>query len=283
MMTDDKTVRSIHAANLVRLAPRAADTHKGQLGHVLVIAGDLGMGGAGLLCAQAALRCGAGMVSLATRQQHLSAALSRLPEVMTHAINSSAELQAPLQCASVLVVGPGLGNAAWARTLLSNAAQSALQQVWDADALNLLADGFCSPPKQGILTPHPGEAARLLNTSTAQGQADRNSAAVRIAQRYNAITVLKGHHSLIATPEGELSRVERGHPVMAGAGFGDVLSGVIGALLAQHLAPYAAACLAVWLHACAGERLASQGRGLIASDMCDSIRLLLEEHSPCQA
>lgn len=283
MMSDDKPVRSIHADNLVRLAPRAADTHKGQLGHVLVIAGDIGMGGAGLLSAQAALRCGAGMVSLATRPEHLSAALSRLPEVMTLAIHSGVELQTSLQRASVLVVGPGLGQSAWSRALLSTSAQSTAPQVWDADALNLLADGVCCQPANCILTPHPGEAARLLNISTAQVQADRNSAALRIAQRYNAITVLKGHHSLIATAEGELSRVERGHPVMAGAGFGDVLSGVIGALLAQHLAPYAAACLAVWLHACAGEHLAEKGRGVAASDMCNSIRLLLEEHSPCQA
>lgn len=283
MMTDNQPVRSIHADNLMRLAPRAMDTHKGQLGHVLVIAGDLGMGGAGLLSAEAALRCGAGMVSLATREQHLSAALSRLPEVMTHAIRSSAQLVTPLEQASVLVVGPGLGQSPWSRALLSCAAQREVLQVWDADALNLLASGFCTAPKQAILTPHPGEAARLLNISTSQVQADRNSAALRIAQGYNAITVLKGHHSLIASPTGELSCMERGHPVMAGAGFGDVLSGVIAALLAQGLPAYAAACLAVWLHACAGEQLASQGRGVAASDMCQSIRHLLEEHSPCQA
>ncbi len=114
-------------------------------------------------------------------------------------------------------------------------------------------------------------------------QADRNNTALQIADRYNAITVLKGHHSLIATPEGELSCVKRGHPVMAGAGFGDVLSGVFAALLAQGLPTYSAACLGVWLHACAGEQLAKQGRGLVASDMCLAIRLLLEEHSPCQA
>ena len=282
-MTDDTPVRSIHAANLEHLAPRAADTHKGQLGHVLVIAGDLGMGGAGLLSAQAALRCGAGMVSLATREQHISAALSRLPEVMACAIRASSELRAPLQRATVLVVGPGLGQSAWSRALLSSAAQRTIMQVWDADALNMLADNICSQPQQCILTPHPGEAARLLKITTAQVQADRCAAVLAIAHRYNAVTVLKGHHSLIATPKGELSRVERGHPVMAGAGFGDVLSGVIAALLAQGLPAYSAACLAVWLHACAGEQLASQGRGLAASDMCERIRQLLEEHSPCQA
>ena len=123
----------------------------------------------------------------------------------------------------------------------------------------------------------------MLNISTAQVQANRNNAALQIAQRYNAITVLKGHHSLIATPEGKLSWVERSHSVMAGASFGDVLSGVIAALLAQGLSAYSAACLAVWLHACAGERLAKYGCDLAASDMCLTIRLLLEEHSPCQA
>lgn len=282
-MTDDTPVRSIHAANLEHLAPRPVDCHKGQLGHVLVIGGDVGMGGAGLLSAQAALRCGAGMVSLATREQHISAALSRLPEVMACAIRASAELRAPLQRATVLVVGPGLGQSPWSRALLSNAAQHKVIQVWDADALNMLADTICSQPQQCILTPHPGEAARLLKTTTAQVQTDRCAAVLAIAQRYNAVTVLKGHHSLIATPQGELSRVERGHPVMAGAGFGDVLSGVIAALLAQGLSAYPAACLAVWLHACAGEQLASQGCGLVASEMCERIRQLLEEHSPCQA
>ena len=282
-MTADTPVRSIHAANLEPLAPRPIDCHKGQLGHVLVIGGDVGMGGAGLLSAQAALRCGAGMVSLATREQHIGAALSRLPEVMACAIRASAELRAPLQRATVLVVGPGLGQSPWSRALLSNAAQHKVIQVWDADALNMLADTICSQPQQCILTPHPGEAARLLKTTTAQVQTDRCAAVLAIAQRYNAVTVLKGHHSLIATPQGELSRVERGHPVMAGAGFGDVLSGVIAALLAQGLSAYPAACLAVWLHACAGEQLASQGRGLVASEMCERIRQLLEEHSPCQA
>lgn len=282
-MAINNSIRSIHAGNLPRLAPRAPDTHKGQLGHVLVIAGDLGMGGAGLLSSEAALRCGAGMVSLATRKQHISASLSRLPEVMAWGIDSSATLSKPLQRASVLVVGPGLGQSAWSRSLLGSAVQADLPQIWDADALNLLASGFCQPAKHCILTPHPGEAARLLNISSAQVQADRNSAALRIAERYNAVTVLKGHGSIIATADGQLSRVERGHPVMAGAGFGDVLSGVIGALIAQGLTPYPAACLAVWLHACAGERQAKQGRGVIASDLCHSIRLLLEEHSPCQA
>ncbi|WP_407651288.1 NAD(P)H-hydrate dehydratase [Denitrificimonas halotolerans] len=278
-----KNIRSIHAGNLPRLTPRLPDTHKGLLGHVLIIAGDLGMGGAGLLSAQAALRCGAGMVSLATREQHVSAALSRLPEVMTLAINSSAQLRPPLQRASVIVVGPGLGQTAWSRALLSTATQQSVPQVWDADALNLLAQGICNQPQQCILTPHPGEAARLLNIRTAQVQANRNNAALQIAERYNAVVVLKGHHSLIATPAGDLSCVERGHPVMAGAGFGDVLSGVIAALLAQGLPAYSASCLAVWLHACAGEHLARQGRGLAASDMCHTISTLLEEHSPCQA
>ena len=201
-MTDDTPVRSIHAANLEPLAPRPVDCHKGQLGHVLVIGGDIGMGGAGLLSAQAALRCGAGMVSLATREQHIGAALSRLPEVMACAIRASAELRAPLQRATVLVVGPGLGQSPWSRALLSNAAQHKVIQVWDADALNMLADTICSQPQQCILTPHPGEAARLLKTTTAQVQTDRCAAVLAIAQRYNAVTVLKGHHSLIATPQG---------------------------------------------------------------------------------
>ena len=133
-----------------------------------------------------------------------------------------------------------------------------------------------------LVTPHPGEAARLLNCSTAQVQADRPTAALALARRYQAVVVLKGGGSLIATPDGRLALCDHGHPVMAGAGLGDVLAGLIGALLGQGLDGFAAACLGVWLHARAGESLAEQGRGLAASDLLAPIRQLLEEFCPCQ-
>src|SRR5690606_31603133 len=155
-------------------------------------------------------------------------------------------------------------------------------QVWDADALNLLAAGLLAPPAgDWLVTPHPGEAARLLGCSSAQVQADRPAAALELARRLNAVVVLKGLGSLVATPGGELHLCDRGHPAMAGAGLGDVLAGLLGALLAQGLEPEAAARLGVWLHARAGERLGGAGRGLAAADLIEDIRHLLEEHSPC--
>jgi NAD(P)H-hydrate epimerase len=130
-----------------------------------------------------------------------------------------------------------------------------------------------------VITPHPGEAARLLGISTAAVQADRPAAARALAQRYQTVCVLKGAGTLLADPIGQLLLCDRGHPVMAGAGLGDVLAGLIGALLAQGLPALAAASLGVWLHARAGERLAEQGYGLAASDLCAAIRQLLQEQS----
>lgn len=265
------------------LPARSAQAHKGDFGHVLVVGGDLGTGGAVLLSAEAALRCGAGLVSVATRPEHVAAGLARLPEVMCLGVSSANQLVSVLERASVLVVGPGLGQAAWGRSLLSAVANADQPQVWDADALNLLARTPLALPSGSILTPHPGEAARLLGISTEAVQADRPGAARKLARRYASVSVLKGAGSLVADPSGRLALCERGHPAMAGAGLGDVLTGVLGALLAQGQDAWRAACLGVWLHACAGERLGVEGRGLAASDLAPVIRELLEEHSACQA
>lgn len=267
--------------NLPRLAPRPRTAHKGQLGHLLVVGGDLGFGGAALLAAESALRSGAGLVSLATRMEHIAASLVRRPEVMCVGVASANQLLALTEKVDVLVVGPGLGQGAWGRALLSVAADRTVPQVWDADALNLLAVGLAQPPSAGVMTPHPGEAARLLGVSTAEVQADRPKAALALAQRFNLCVVLKGAGSLVAAPNGRLALCDRGHPAMAGAGLGDVLAGLLGALLAQGMDSFDAGCLAVWLHASAGETLGALGRGIAASDLIPTIRQLLEEISPC--
>ena len=269
------------AGCLTKLPPRRRTTHKGQLGHLLVIGGDRGFAGAALLAAESALRAGAGLVSLATRGEHVAAALARRPELMCAPVASANQLCPLVAAADVLVVGPGLGQMAWGRSLLSAAINGSQVQVWDADALNLLAAGQASLPAGAVLTPHPGEAARLLGCSAAQVQADRPAAAQELARRYQAVIVLKGAGTLIASPQGQLAVCSNGHPAMAGAGFGDVLAGLIGALLAQGLPAYAAACLAVWLHARAGEQLALLGRGMAASDLLPAIREQLEVFSPC--
>ncbi|WP_223447603.1 MULTISPECIES: NAD(P)H-hydrate dehydratase [Pseudomonas] len=275
------TARRLTAANLSRPAPRTPTSHKGRFGHVLLIGGDRGLGGAILLSAQSALRSGAGMVSVATRSEHVSAALARIPEAMVLGTSSANQLMGLLQKVSVLVVGPGLGQAGWGRSLLSAAANAPLPQVWDADALNMLAEDRVSLPKSCVLTPHPGEAARLLGMSTAQVQADRPAAAHALSKKYTAVVVLKGAGSLIAHPDGRLALCHQGHPAMATAGLGDVLAGLVGALLAQGMEAFDAACLAVWLHANAGEQQGKSGRGLAASDLIPAIRQLLEEQAPC--
>jgi len=273
--------RRLSAAGIPCLPPRAPTVHKGQLGQVLVAGGDRGFAGATLLTAQSALRSGAGLVSLATRHEHLAAAQARLPEVMSVGVASANQLMRLGSAASVWVVGPGLGQAAWGRSLLSAALVSSAAQVWDADALNLLAAAPSKLPANTVLTPHPGEAARLLGVSTTEVQANRPAAARALASRYDAVCVLKGAGTLIADPAGQLWLCDRGHPAMAGAGLGDVLAGLLGALRAQGLPAVEAACLAVWVHALAGERQAQQGNGLAASDLCAAIRQVLQEQGEC--
>lgn len=271
------------AGDLLPLVPaRQPTTHKGQLGHLLVVGGDQGTGGAALLSAQSALRTGAGMVSLATRAEHVAAAQTRLPEVMSLATASANQLHVLADKVTVWVVGPGLGQGAWGRSLLSAAAAAGGAQVWDADALNLLAAGVVHIAPGCVITPHPGEAARLLGISTAVLQADRAAAARALAQRYEVVCVLKGAGTLVADPGGRLLVCDRGDPAMAGAGLGDVLAGLIGALIAQGCSPWQAACLGVWIHAGAGETLAHKGNGLAASDLCDAIRHLLQERAACR-
>lgn len=282
LATSKPVARRLVASELPQLAPRARNVHKGQLGHVLVAGGDLGFGGAVLLSAEAALRSGAGLVTLATRPAHVLASLSRRPEVMVQAVAGSEDVRALREQASVVVLGPGLGQGDWGQALASALATSPVPQVWDADALNLLAAGRIPPPSAPwIMTPHPGEAARLLDCSVADVQAARLDAARTLAQRWQCVVVLKGAGSLLVTPAGEAWLCDRGHPVMAGAGLGDVLAGLLGALLAQGMHCDTAVRLGVWLHARAGEQLAGQGRGVAASDLIPLIRQLLEEHSPC--
>ncbi|KPY06766.1 YjeF-like protein [Pseudomonas tremae] len=275
------SAKRLDTHNLPLLAPRPRTAHKGMFGRVLVIGGDHGFGGAALLSAESALRSGAGMLTLATRAEHIPAALTRMPEIMSAAISSANQLMALIEPASVLVVGPGLGQDAWGRSLLSAAANAERPQVWDADALNRLATGQVSLPANSVITPHPGEAARLLGVAIKDIQADRLGAVRALARKFNTVCVLKGSGSLIADAGGQVALCDRGHPAMATAGLGDVLAGLIGALMAQHLTPFDAACLAVWLHASAGQKLGETGRGLAASDIIPAIRQLLEELQPC--
>ncbi len=258
--------------------PRNAASHKGSYGRVLVIGGDRGMAGAAALAGEAALRCGAGLVSVATRPEHVAAVVARTPELMVSGVQSGLELQPLVDGASVLVVGPGLGGSAWSEQLLQIALASDKPVVVDADALNLLSQGRLPEDgsrKNWVLTPHPGEAARLLGIEGAQVQSDRFAAARALQQRYGGAVVLKGNGSLVAGSE-QIGLSEYGNPGMATGGMGDVLSGVLGALLGQGFSPLDAATLGVCLHGAAADMAAEEGeRGLIASDLFPVLRQLL--------
>ena len=255
-------------------APRRRSAHKGHFGHVLVIGGDAGFSGAVRLAAEAAARVGAGLVSVATRAAHAALINLTRPEIMSHGIETAKDLGALLRRASVVAVGPGLGQSPWAIQLFEAACEYDLPMVVDADALNLLAKmPVCR--NNWILTPHPGEAARLLETSVADIQRDRFAAVKALAARYGGVCVLKGAGSLI--DDGAVTTVNTtGNPGMASGGMGDVLSGVVAGLIAQGLDPAPAARAAVALHGAAADRAATAGeRGMLAGDLMQHLRALV--------
>jgi NAD(P)H-hydrate epimerase len=268
---------------LQKLAPRVADAHKGDFGHVMIIGGDTGYGGAALMAAEAAARTGAGLVSIATRPEHIPAILARRPEVMACGVVSGQELEPWLARPSVLVVGPGLGRSPWSEQMLQQAAKSGLPMVLDADALNILAAGRVIPAgtkrENWLLTPHPGEAARLLGVNTADVQADRYAFVQTIQQRYGGAVILKGAGSLVAAKNGLTGVVTEGNPGMATGGMGDVLSGILGGLLAQGLSITESAQLGACLHAAAADLAADEvgQRSLLATDLIPYLCQLLSE------
>jgi NAD(P)H-hydrate epimerase len=264
------------------LPPRRHDGQKGDYGHVLVIGGNHGMAGAARLAAEGAARLGAGRVSVATRAVHAPFLALDRPELMVHAVESIDSLQPLLERATVIVMGMGLGQDEWACTLFDAVMQAQQPKVIDADALNRLAAAPLRMDDSSVLTPHPGEAARLLQTDIGSVQNDRCAAIHALRERFGGTWVLKGAGSLILWKYG-LFQCTHGHPGMASGGMGDVLSGMIGALLAQGLDSSDAARLGVALHAVAGELAAKRngGRGLLALDLLPHARRLLEELCPC--
>jgi NAD(P)H-hydrate epimerase len=257
------------------LSPRHPNAHKGEHGHVLCAGGEAGMGGAVRLCAEGALRTGVGLASVATRGEGVVALVAARPEAMTHAVEQGDALLALAERASVLAVGPGLAQGEWGRGLYAAALASGKPLVLDADALNLLAEKPRRLP-QAILTPHPGEAARLLQADKAAVQADRFAAAESLARQYGCVVVLKGAGTIVAAP-GEIPVViAAGNPGMATGGMGDLLSGVIAALQAQGLPAFRAAAAGALLHSAAGDEAARVGgeRGLLPSDLFPHLRRL---------
>ncbi len=257
------------------LKPRRRTAHKGAYGTVLVIGGDNGMSGAVRLAGEAAARVGAGLVSLATRQNHATMIAAARPELMSYGVEEAVDLAPRLTRATVVAIGPGLGQSLWAQKLFDAAIACSLPLVVDADGLNLLANNpECHD--NWILTPHPGEASRLLQISTQEIEADRFNAARRLQKQYGGVVILKGAGTLIcANTDGPLDVCVAGNPGMATGGMGDVLTGVIAGLIAQGLSLADAARVGVSLHAHAGDLAAADGeRGLLASDLMAPLRRL---------
>ena len=247
------------------LPPRSRAAHKGHFGHVLVVAGGEGMAGAGLLAASAALRTGAGLVTLATHPSHAPSLAAYQPELMIQGVSDADALTSLLERATVVAVGPGLGQSQWSEGLLNRVMDSALPMVMDADALNMLAERPSKLPN-AILTPHPKEAARMLGAEVVRP--DRLEVLHMLQDRYQSVVVLKGAATLVH--DGKRALINgTGSPAMATAGMGDALTGCIAGLVAQGLDLGHAAAQGVAHHGRAGEWAAADlGEvAVIASDV----------------
>lgn len=258
------------------LKPRTKNWHKGLSGHVLIVGGDKGLSGAVRMAASAALRVGAGLVSVATHIEHAALINSQYPEIMSHGISQVSDLDPLLKKANIIVLGPGLGQSAWSKEVWSYVIANPHPMIVDADGLNFLAQ-YPQQHSHWILTPHPGEAARLLKDANAETvQKDRLNAINQLHQQFNGVCILKGAGSLIKG-KGIAGLCRYGNPGMATAGMGDLLSGVLGGLLAQNITASMEdiAKLGVVMHALAGDLAAEHGeRGMMATDLLPYLRYL---------
>jgi NAD(P)H-hydrate epimerase len=277
---------------LANVEPRQRTAHKGHCGHVMIIGGNTGYGGAVMLASKAAARIGAGLISVITQPEHRTPLLASTPEVMVHCPESLTDIQVLLSKANVIVIGPGLGINAWSQKMLYAALSSQKPLVLDADALNLISENSHfrtmletlehTIKDTYVFTPHPGEAARLLETDTKTIQYNRLESLQILRKKLGGNIVLKGSGSLIMTHQNQISVCPYGNPGMASGGMGDVLSGIIGSLIAQGFDAGFALELSVALHARAADISTEQDgeRGLLASDLIPVARSLL--NSKCQ-
>jgi|SaaInl5LU_22_DNA_1037371.scaffolds.fasta_scaffold15863_2 ADP-dependent NAD(P)H-hydrate dehydratase / NAD(P)H-hydrate epimerase len=234
--------------------PRFANAHKGAYGHLLIVGGNLGMSGAVSLAAEAALTLGVGKISVATRQSSLAPLLSRVPEVMARQVDHYNDLKHLIDQCTAIVIGPGLGTDAWAEQMLLRVLSEDIPVVVDADAIRLIAAAIVKPTQDRIcFTPHPGEAALVLNCSTAEIQEDRFKALSQLENAFSGHWLLKGNGSLLTNGEGPASLNRTGNPGMASGGMGDVLSGLIGSILAQGYGVQESAEAAVFIHGAAAD------------------------------
>lgn len=281
-MTNHAEPITLH--QLKRCIPtRTHDSHKGMFGHVLVVGGDYGMPGSVRLAAESAARIGAGLVTVATRPEHITTTIIGRPELLCYGLHdASTELQTLIEKASMIVLGPGLGQSSWSKQLFHSTMASTKPLLIDADGLNWLARDLHHPTKSPlILTPHPGEAARLLSTNSSEIQANRIEAIQYLHKKFGGIVILKGANTLLMTNDKPLKICTAGNPAMATAGMGDLLSGIIAGLIAQACPPWEAAQLGVLLHAMAADLIVKKqgSRGLLAGDLLSVLPTLLRKLS----
>ena len=285
------TSTMLAAPDAVLIPTRPKDAHKGTFGTAVVLAGSLGLTGAAYLSSTAAARTGAGLVRLLVADSIYPILAAKctevmatpVPEVAPGAVGHAAydSILRQLAAAEVGVIGPGLGrdSSTW-RLVVDLSLRAKCPLVIDADGLNALADSQRSKGKLGknrVLTPHPGELGRLTGKTADAINADRTGAARKAAKEWGAIVVLKGAHTVVAHPDGRTSEDPHEVPALASGGTGDVLSGIIGGLIAQGSDPYAAAVTGVYVHAAAGRRISERigDSGLLASDLLPEIPLVM--------
>jgi len=255
------------------LPRRAREANKGDFGRVLIVGGGPGMPGAMRLAGESCLRAGAGLVTVATARDNVTGIIAGRPELIVHALEQAEALGPLLEAASVVAAGPGLGQSSWSESMFERILVCGKPLVLDADALNLLARSGRAAPTGSVLTPHPGEAGRLLGSDADAVQADRMAALRGLQRRHaGAVIVLKGAGTLVGA-DGEIPAIcERGNPAMAAPGMGDVLTGLIAGILGQCRDPWRAACAGVMAHALAGDELSRErNRGVLALELAEAL------------
>lgn len=266
-------VANISFADIINpLPPRPKDAHKGMFGHVVVIGGDYGMPGAVRIAAEGALRVGAGVVTVLTRPEHLTAVVCGRPELLCYGVGKDFVFDKILERATVILLGPGLGQSKWSLDLFNQVINLKIPKIIDADGLNLLANQNYKSDNW-ILTPHPGEAGRLLGISPNKVQESRIETLQKLHNKYGGIIVLKGHETLVGAEN--IVKCLTGNPAMATAGMGDLLSGIIAGLVAQGLDLLTAAKSGVLVHGNAGDQVVAKlnTRSMLATDLLADIRV----------